>query len=84
MACYAKATKPKDPTHTFTIHEYAVQMKPLAPQLEFQVLPSTEQVCVFVQDQATGTDTRYPCTMFKARQYTQAQLAGWVALFGKQ
>ena len=84
MACYAKATKPKDPTYTFTMHEYAVQMKPLAPQLEFQVLPSTEQICVFVQDQAAGTDTRYPCTILKARQYTHAQVTGWARYYGKQ
>ena len=64
MACYAKATKPLDNVKTFTIHEYSVMNKQYAPQLEFQVLPSTEQITVFVQDQAAGTSTLIPSTCF--------------------
>ena len=55
-----------------------------APQLEFQVVPSTEQITVFVQDQAAGTSTLIPATSFKVRQYTHAEVNGWAVKFGKQ
>ena len=84
MACYAKATKPLDNVKTFVIHEYSVMNKLYAPQLEFQVLPSTEQITVFVQDQAAGTSTIIPATSFKTRQYTHAEVNGWAVKFGKQ
>ena len=84
MACYAKATKPLDNVKTFTIHEYSVMNKQYAPQLEFQVLPSTEQITVFIQDQAAGTNTLIPATSFKIRQYTNAEVNGWAVKFGKQ
>jgi hypothetical protein len=87
MACYAKATKPIDAVKTFTIHEYAVQNKAYAPQLEFQVLPSTEQITVFIQDPAAGTNTSIPATFFKVRQFTKAQVdrtPTWAASYGKQ
>ena len=84
MACYAKATKPIDSTKTFTIHEYSVMNKPWATQLEFQVLPSTEQITVFIQDQTAGNNTVIPCTSFKARPYTNTQNAGYVVNYGKQ
>ena len=84
MACYAKATKPLDNVKTFVIHEYSVMNKLYAPQLEFQVLPSTEQITVFVQDQAAGTSTIIPATSFKTRQYTTAEATSWAANYGKQ
>ena len=88
MACYAKATKPIDNIKTFTIHEYSVMNKPYATQLEFQVLPSTEQITTFIQDASAGTSTIIPATSFKTRQYKNATgtnpLAGQARYFGKQ
>ena len=84
MGCYAKATKPIDNTKTFTIHEYSVMNKPYASQLEFQVLPSTEQITVFIQDQSAGNNTTIPATSFKVRQYTHAENNGYVQNYGKQ
>jgi hypothetical protein len=84
MGCYAKATKPIDNTKTFTIHEYSVMNKPYAPQLEFQVLPSTEQITVFIQDQFAGNNTTVPATSFKVSQFTDAEVKNWVQNYGKQ
>ena len=84
MGCYAKATKPIDNTKTFTIHEYSVMNKPYASQLEFQVIPSTEQITVFIQDQSAGNNTTIPATSFKVRQYTHAENADYVTNYGKQ
>jgi hypothetical protein len=80
MACYAKATKPIDSVKTFTIHEYAVQNKPYSQQLEFQVLPSTEQITILIQDPAAGTSVIIPQTSFKVRQYTHAEVEDWAKL----
>ena len=84
MACYAKASKPIDNIKTFTIHEYNVMNKPWADQLEFQVLPSTEQITTFIQDQSAGTSTIIPATSFKTRQYLNADLPNQAVLYGKQ
>lgn len=84
MACYAKVTQPINVVKTFTINEFSVQNKPYATQLEFQVLPSTEQITVFVQDQSAGNTTTIPATSFKVRQYANAEQATWPHSYGKQ
>ena len=87
MACMAKVTQPIDSVKTFTIREMSVQNKTYAEQLEFQVLPSTEQITVFIQDQQAGANTVVPATSFKVRQYaptTEQANAKWVSTYGKQ
>jgi len=84
MACYAKATKPIDSVKTFEINEYAVQNKPHSEQLEFQVLPSTNQITTFIQDVSAGSSTIIPATFFKVRQFTDAEVNDWASTYGKQ
>jgi len=84
MVCYAKRTSPITATATFSINEYNVQNKPYAPALEFQVLPSTEQITVFIQDPSAGNTTIIPATSFKVRQYTHAEVPTFAARYGKQ
>ena len=83
MACYAKASKPIDSTMTFTLHEYQVMNKPWSDQLEFQVVPSCEQITAFIQDVAAGSSTIIPATSFKTRQYTQAEFTNQARDYGK-
>lgn len=88
MACYAKASKPIDSLKTFQISEYQVMNKPYSSQLEFQVLPSTEQITIAIQDVQAGSSTIYPATVFKVRQNKSAGVPTAVAdqavKYGKQ
>ena len=83
MAAYAKASKPIDSIKTFTVHEYQVMNKAYAEQLEFNVVPSTEEITVLIQDQSAGQTTDVPATSFKVKQYTHAQLNDHAVLYGK-
>jgi len=65
--------------------DYIVMNKQLTSSsstIDFTVPPSSNQLCVFVQDSGAGTSTKIPLSRFKSRQYSPAGSLQYLNQFG--
>lgn len=70
---------------TMTMKDFIVTNKQMSQQsgsFDFTVPPSTQAICVFLQDSAAGTMTKLPFSRFKSRQYSAGGSLEHLNLYG--